>query len=267
MKKIIFIINCLLITATLGLNAKESLQAAHWCFGTGGHITFKNGSPEELGLSSVSTYEGVATISDQNGDLLFYTDGMEVWDKYNDQMPNGWGLNGHKSSSQSGVIVPYPGNKNLYYIFTVDAIWESKDPNLGFRYSIVDMTLNNGFGDVTTKNQLLFTPSCEKITAVGHINGRDIWVLGQRWNDNKICVFLVDKDGIHLKNEYSIKALAKFNNTGWSKGYMKFSQKGDLLAIANNNVSLAIYDFNISTGVVSNERFTTNECFKNAYGV
>ena len=267
MKKIIFIINCLLITATLGLNAKESLQAAHWCFGTGGHITFKNGSPEELGLSSVSTYEGVATISDQNGDLLFYTDGMEVWDKYNDQMPNGWGLNGHKSSSQSGVIVPYPGNKNLYYIFTVDAIWESKDPNLGFRYSIVDMTLNNGFGDVTTKNQLLFTPSCEKITAVGHINGRDIWVLGQRWNDNKICVFLVDKDGIHLKNEYSIKALAKFNNTGWSKGYMKFSQKGDLLAIANNNVSLAIYDFNISTGVVSNERFTTNECFKNAYSV
>jgi|GEM_PF-3179883 len=267
MKKLFSIVCLLIFVGTFSLNAKGNLRAANWCFGHGGQITFKSGSPVELGLSSVSTYEGVATISDNNGDLLFYTDGMQVWDKNHNRMPNGWGLYGHSSSSQSGVIVPYPGNSNMFYIFTVDAIWESKDYNKGFRYSIVDLTKNNGFGDVVTKNQLLFAPSCEKITAVGHINGRDIWVLGQRWQDNKICVYLVDKSGIHFQNEYDIKALVQFTNTAWTKGYMKFSQKGDLLAVANNNVSLAIYDFDIQTGVLSNERFTTDQYFKNAYGV
>jgi hypothetical protein len=198
---------------------------------------------------------------------LFYTDGMSVWDKNHNQMPNGFGLYGHSSSSQSGVIVPYPGNSNLYYIFTVDALANSMNNTYGFRYSIVDLTKKGGLGDVITKNKLLFAPSCEKITAVGHLNGKDIWVLGQKWDDNKICVYLVDENGIHLQNEYSIKASAKFTKDSWTKGYMKFSQKGDLLAVANNNVSLAIYDFDVRTGVLSNERYSTDSYFKNAYGV
>jgi len=265
MKKLFNIIIALIFSTICGLSANGSLQTANWCFGHGGQITFKSGSPVELGPSSMGTEEGVATISDNNGNLLFYTDGMSVWDKNHDQMPNGWGLIGHNSSSQSGVIVPYPGNKNLYYVFSVDAIWNTKDSKRGFRYSIVDLTKNGGLGDVVTKNELMFAPSCEKITAVGHLNGRDIWVLGQKWNE--ICVYLIDRTGVHFKNEFSIKALSRFQNTAWTKGCMKFSQKGDLLAVANNGVSLALYDFDVRTGVLSNERYSTNKYLINSYGV
>ena len=270
MKKLFYILSVLFLAFTSGLSAKGSLQAANWCFGNQGQITFKSGSPVELGPSSITTHEGVATISDDNGDLLFYTDGMQVWNKNHDRMPNGWGLYGHSSSSQSGVIVPFPGNKNLYYVFTVNDIWSTHgtpEGNRGFSYSIVDLTLNNGLGDVTTKNQNLFTPSCEKITAISTYNGKGIWVLGQKWNDNKICVYLVDENGINLKNEYPIKALSKYTNNAWTKGCMKFSQKGDLLAVANNGVSLALYNFNVQTGVLSNERYSTIYQFKNSYGV
>jgi hypothetical protein len=265
--KFISLVCALILSVSVGLSAKASLQSANWCFGHGGQISFKSGTPVELSSSSVNTDEGVATISDTDGNLLFYTDGMSVWNKNHQVMPNGYGLLGNSSSSQSGVIVPYPGNKNLYYVFTVDAIWNSHIEGYGFRYSIVDLTKNNGLGDVIKKNEVMFTPSCEKITAVGHLNGKDIWVLGQRWLDNKIAVYLVDKNGIHLQNEYPIKALAKYTKQSWTKGCMKFSQKGDLLAVANNGVSLALYDFDVRTGAISNERFTTTYEFKNSYGV
>ncbi len=267
MKKYIYIFIVSFFALTGGLSAKGSLLAANWCFGNRGQITFKNGAPQELGQSSVTTHEGVATISDENGNLLFYTDGMSVWNKNHDQMQNGWGLYGHSSASQSGVIVPFPGNKDLYYVFTVNDVWSTGDEYNGFSYSLVDLTKNGGLGDVTTKNKSLFTPSCEKITAVGTYNGKGIWVLGQKWKDNKIIVYLVDETGIKLKNEFPIKALAKYTNRAWTKGCMKFSQKGDLLAVANNGVSLALYDFNVKTGVISNERYSTIYQFKNSYGV
>jgi len=50
-------------------------------------------------------------------------------------MPNGTGLFGHNSSTQSAIIVNKPGATDSFYIFTVDA----NERNLyGVRYSIVD---------------------------------------------------------------------------------------------------------------------------------
>lgn len=67
----------------------------------------------------LNTLEGCATIADTTGSLLFYTDGITVWNRNHVPMPNGSGLLGNPSSTQSGIIVPYPGNTDLYYVFTV----------------------------------------------------------------------------------------------------------------------------------------------------
>ncbi|MHA1342163.1 MAG: hypothetical protein ACTSO2_19505, partial [Promethearchaeota archaeon] len=75
--------------------------------------------------------EGCATISDKFGHLLFYTDGITVWNKNHRVMKNGEGLFGHVSSTQSAIIIPNPGKKNQYYIFTVDA----EDSSNGLNYS------------------------------------------------------------------------------------------------------------------------------------
>src|SRR6185295_10516236 len=98
--------------------------------------------------SAMSQYEGSASIADENGDLLFYTDGLSVWNKNHQIMPNGSGMLGNPSSTQSALIIPVPSSDSLYYIFVCDGGTA--------HYSQLDMTLNGGLGDLNTiKNVFL----------------------------------------------------------------------------------------------------------------
>src|SRR6188768_434859 len=146
----------------ISFTASAQHEADKWFFGTFAGLDFFNGSPVVLSGSAMATNEGCATISDNNGNLLFYTDGITVWNKTHQVMPNGTGLMGGISSTQSSICIPLPGSTTIYYLFTVD---EVGGPN-GFRYSIVDMSLQSGLGDVTTKNTLIQNTMTEKLTAV-----------------------------------------------------------------------------------------------------
>jgi hypothetical protein len=69
-------------------------------------LDFNSGTAVPLNNGIISTDEGVATISDANGNLLFYTDGRTIRNKLHQLMPNGSGLFGNISATQSAVIVP-----------------------------------------------------------------------------------------------------------------------------------------------------------------
>ena len=125
-------------------------QNNQWRFGNGGGINFNATPPVFQGGSPILASEGSASVADPvTGELLFYTDGVTVWDSQDQVMPNGIDLFGGspelKSSTTATVIVPKPGSENLYYILTIDEQYGNAN---GLRYSIVDMNLNNGFGDV-----------------------------------------------------------------------------------------------------------------------
>ena len=182
-------------------------------------------------------------------------------------MPNGSGLLGNYSSTQSGVIVPKPGSTTQFYIFTVDA--QAGDPAAsttlygGAAYSIVDMTLNGGNGDVTTKNVQLLAPTCEKVTAVRHCNGRDIWVLIHDWNSNSFYVYSLTSTGLSAPIVTSIGDVQFDAGSGFSfeaLGYMKFSPNGKKLALASYTYlnEVQIFDFDNSTGQISNPNIDTN---------
>jgi len=89
-----------------------------WYFGTNAGLNFNTGAPIPLTDGLVANYEGSATASDTNGNLLFYTDGVTVWNQNHQQMPNGFGLQGNPSTTQAALIVQQPDNDNIYYIFT-----------------------------------------------------------------------------------------------------------------------------------------------------
>lgn len=113
MKNLLFLLNLLFTIVLFGQN-----QANNWYFGQNAGINFSNGIPVALDDGVLNTPEGCSTISDSNGNLLFYTDGIDVWNKNHQLMPNGTGLLGSISSTQSGIIIPHPGNINLYYVFS-----------------------------------------------------------------------------------------------------------------------------------------------------
>mgnify|MGYP000862970648 CR=1 FL=1 len=233
------------------VNAQK--QANYWYFGDHAGLSFSMGPPSALTNGELDTGEGCSSISTSAGSLEFYTDGRFVYNRNHQQMPNGSGLYGHSSSTQSGIIVPKPGSTTEYYIFTVDAA----DNGLanGLCYSKVDMSLADGLGDVVTteKNISLVPLACEKVTAVGHSDGQTYWVITKKWGNNEIYAYRITYDGVVTTPVVSATGPPITGNIGQaSKGYLKVSPDGTKIAAANNtDFSVVIYNFDNSTGVVT----------------
>ncbi|WP_053971592.1 T9SS type B sorting domain-containing protein [Mangrovimonas sp. ST2L15] len=229
-------------------------EASNWYFGQNAGITFNDdGTVTSVNDGQLTTLEGCASISDNDGNLLLYTDGTLVYNKHHTLMPNGFGLLGDSSSSQSAIIVPKPDDPNIYYIFTVG----SNQSLTGLKYSIVDMTLDGGNGDVVQKNINLLNQCSEKISAVlQSCETGKVWVVtlsnptgNSASSMNTFHVFGVDENGVS-----STAITSSFGNLNVNdlRGYLKFSPDGTKMAAANGQDGLYIFDFDKATGVVSN---------------
>lgn len=241
----------------------------NWNFGNGAALSFNTSPPKVLTNSKLHSYEGCSSISDSMGNLLFYTNGENIWNKNHDTMKNGFGLLGHNSSTQSALIVKQPGNANIYYIFTsdlVDHYLDTNQENYGVNYSIVDIKLNNGLGEVISKNNLLFKNSNEKLTAVKHSNGQDIWIATIKRFTDSIFIYKLSDTGlsnpiIYKNNGHKIGYVDGSYSSQIDKegtGQMKFSPIGNYLAYVELNSGrldtnyIHLFDFNNNNGTLSN---------------
>ncbi len=252
----------LFILLLLSIGCFAQGEANIWYFGDHAGLDFNSGNPVVLTNGQLNTYEGCATISNSTGQLLFYTDGITVWNKNHLIMPNGNGLKGDPSSSQSAIIVPKPNQPNIYYIFTVDF---EAHPN-GCHYSEVDMTLNGGLGNVTSnKNISLTTPVCEKLTAVKNAAGDGYWVVVHGYGNNSFLAYSITATGVNLSPVISNVGTIIANDEVRTLGYLKFSPDGTKLISCNYKVNVELFDFNAATGIISNPKLVSNK-FSN-YGV
>ena len=123
MRQLAFLISFLYCLLTLSFNSFGQRETAHWFFGNRAGLWFAspNTGAAYITSSRMHALEGCATISDSLGNLLFYTAGDTVFNRFHFKMNNGWPLTGHQSASQSAVIVEQPYT-NLHYLFTVDAL-------------------------------------------------------------------------------------------------------------------------------------------------
>jgi len=243
-------------------------QANIWYFGHNAGLDFSSGSPAILTDGQIYTDEGVASICDVKGHLLFYTEGTKIWNARHSVMPNGDGLLGSFSSSQSAIVVPKMDDPLRYYVFTVEQLGM---PN-GFNYSIVNMALDNGLGDVEVKNVPLQTPVCEKLTAVKHCNGKDIWVIVHGFNSDAYYSYLVSAAGVGAPVISHAGTFISSINGEYAIGYLKASPDGKKLAAAHHHIGVDLLDFDNSTGIVSNGRslFLPSETYstpRGPYGV
>jgi gliding motility-associated-like protein len=243
------LLHFLVFFVTLGYSQSE---ADWWYFGAEAGVHFTTTGPVADTNGQMTTQEGCASVSSSDGDLLFYTDGTYVWDATHNLMPNGDSLLGNASSTQSAVIVPYPGNTGKYCIFTVRGCTggsSSGPPGYYFAYSVVNMALNGGLGDVdvTEKNIILFDSASEKCTAAIHANGSDIWVIGREQD-------IAQYHAYHLSTSGIIDSVTTtFPEANYScVGYLLANHAGDRIATANHNNTnpVEIYPFDQATGIV-----------------
>lgn len=223
-------------------------EAGIWYFGDHAGINFNTNPPQIDTLGQISTIEGMSTICDKNtGNLLFYTDGITVWNKNHVAMPNGTGLAGHSSSTQSAVIIPQPGKDSIYYIFTTPQLAQSP----GACYSVVDLHLDNGLGDITIKNEVLHPSSCEKVTAAMHCNGKDYWIVFHAWMSDMFYSFSLTSSGVGSMVQSGV-GITVTGSVSKTRGEIKLSPDCKKIAIANDNLDAQLLDFDNSTGIISN---------------
>ena len=218
----------------------------NWFFGQNAGISFlpiiSGGTPITVSGSVVSQ-EGVSSISNEEGNLLFYTNGETVYTSGNTVMVNGTGLSSSGTSTQSCIIVPKP-ESNKYYIFTTDY---DGSPN-GFEYSIVNMELQGGDGEVETKNiKLINNPITEKVTACNHSDD-GYWVITHTSGDSTYYSYRLSSSGLTGPITTSIGT-----THSTARGYMKTSPNGEkLISLLYDEDTIDIFDFDSSGGTLSN---------------
>ena len=261
MKKLILLIliNFLALSPLLSQN-----ETVNWYFGDHAGIRFSIPGyvPTAATDGQLSTLEGCAAISDQEGNLLFYTDGVTVWNKEHEVMPNGTGLTGHESTTQSALIVPAPLDLENFYIFTLD--YQAQDN--GLRYSMVDMALDGGNGDVYEKNIEMLFPCSEKMTAVRHSNGIDYWLIVHGWENNTFSAYRITPGGFGEQVTTNIGSVYEGNSWA-SAGYLKASPDGGTIAsVRRQDQKIEIFSFDRTSGEFSNFRTLNTEAPGILYG-
>lgn len=241
-------------------------------------VDFSNGPPANIpynGNGMFSTTECSAIIKDNTGNLLFYTQGDDLYDGNHNKTPNGSDIYGNPSSVQGALFVPLPGSVDTIYLFTT-AMQAGFSPNQqipnehsGLCYTVIDKSLNGGSGDIIIgqKNITLVEPTSEQLTAVRHANGRDVWILAVEWQTANMYAYLLRPNGLCnpvITNIGTPQSGGNYNSAG---GQLKANHEGNKVAHPMTYLGLLeIMDFDNSTGIFSNS-MTFDFSGKSPYGV
>ncbi len=241
-------------------------EATNWYFGERVGLSFSGGLSSPLGGGKLFSIEGCAVVSDPiTGTLLFYTDGTKIWDK-NHQVINGANslLKGGISSTQNVLIVPHPGNKQQYFVFTVpDLTADGGSSSTGLYYSLLSVA--NGNVTVITSNILLTYGVSEKITGTLDCTGKGFWVVTHDKIKGKFYSYHVSSSGVDpVPVTYEYNGLI----TSYVAGCMKISPDRTKIALVSNvkDGYVVLFDFNAKTGKISNYKFLVDaralsECY------
>ncbi|HIC32062.1 MAG TPA: T9SS type B sorting domain-containing protein [Flavobacteriaceae bacterium] len=246
-------------------------ETANWYFGNGAGLSFYEGEFNVLNDGAIIAPAGCSSISDSNGDLLFYTNGETVWNQNHETMNNGNDLAGMVEHNQSSIIVPNPDNENIYYIFSTRSEIGNFLP-IGVFYSIVEFSDDFPLGNVIEKNNLLINASGERITAT-YLPEQNIYkvlvlsrepysiVFGNPVTQdpaiNTFTFFDVTSTGVSLSESQTSEEFAVSN-----AGTMKISPNGQLLALADSGDNLiTIFNFEAETNTISFYKYINTGLF------
>lgn len=234
----------------------SQFKNSNWCFGDSAGINFINPQNPVVFKTGVNSRGSSVSITNSNDSLLFYAftgagPGIQktsVFDRMHQLMVNGDNIIGLGWYHEL-LIIPKPEDPNLFYLFTAGVT-----TNYGFHYSVIDISLNSGLGEVVQKNVMLQSfPVADGITAIKHGNGRDWWAVfrpydpnSQNWS-NIFYLYLISPTGISPINNQSL-------GTSFVSGFhrLKFNKTGSKLIAVDAGGMIELYDFDRCTGFFSN---------------
>lgn len=210
-------------------------------------------TPFGTGGSSVATNPG-------NSNLLFYSDGANVYDGCHGIMPNGNSLTANSAGNQPTAVSAVPGQPGKYFLFTNTANFTAGG---AISRSVIDMNLfgnavfpSPALGDVESKNAAIpgLTNRSEGMIVVPHSNNTDFWLITHEINSQNYSATLIDP------TSYS----GTFNTTttsgvGLTITVANFAYNAALGKVAVSpqgpNTDALILNFDNTTGTFSFDRY------------
>lgn len=231
-----------------------------------------------FGNNGVSIYEGPTSffdcadtnisISDADGNLIFYSNGAYVFDVGNTLMQGGDTLSPSQYTTdkydtghfiaQGIMALPHPGNDNRWHLFHNYAAagppgYSVVAPEIF--HSTIDMTLNNGFGAVDMANDVILDSLYFRTngrTAVRHANGRDWWILFNEMNSDRYHRFILEPTGLRF-----IDVTTFGSPITHGLGQTIYSPDGSMLARLDsydeNEIAANIFEVDRCTGELFNQ--------------
>ncbi len=239
-----------------------------WIFGDHHGLDFNSGAPVIINNTPLAASESAASVSDENGNLLFYSNSESVWNRNGNVMPNGTGIIGYTwggSTTQGTGIVQSIANPDQYYLFAMEDMsyqqYNNGTPTL--RYSVIDMSLNGGLGDVMPgqKNILLETHISEQMAILPLDNCEGYWLVVRNYSTQEYKAYKIDATGIHppvASPHDPAMGVHPTQGPQSNGGEMKFNPDGTVIAWLNFYTPLMeMGTFDRNTGLISN-RITIN---------
>ncbi|UII26995.1 PKD domain-containing protein [Fulvivirga maritima] len=244
---------------TVNTYGEDKQRSNVWYFGNNAGIDFNSGTAEPIpfgdlavfdGGNQLTTPEGCTIYCDRNGEPLFYTDGVDVYDQEGNLLTPTDKLGGDQGSTQSALIVPFPDDETLFYIFTTQEVYG--DGTYDLQYAVYDRKdeSNNTLGAmVYNANNELITTLATSVTE--RLTGTENWVIVHEYGNDNFKAFPIQGDGIGSPVISNVGPT--HNSERKSRGYMTLSGSG-LLAVAysedDNNNFVDLLQFTDSTGVI-----------------
>jgi gliding motility-associated-like protein len=246
-----------LLLLSTGLFAQN--EANIWYFGDFAGLDFNSGIPVPTFEIPSASGNANAVMCDTNGNFLFCFNARRILNRNGLMMPNGDDFIGDTRATLGALIVQKPGSDHLFYVFTVE-FDDPEGPFIGMHYSVVDMNLDGGLGDVTAEKNIPLAKgwkAMNKLTAVRHSNGEDVWIITRNFkSDQWYVAFLLTSTG--LMSEGVVSHVPERNDLN-NEGSMKVSPNKKYLVAAYERCdcdddlkqSLDICTFNAETGQVT----------------
>ncbi|MDZ4704096.1 MAG: T9SS type A sorting domain-containing protein [Saprospiraceae bacterium] len=221
----------------------------------------------------LSLFGSVAIMSSATGDLAFYTNGCQIANANHGLMENGNNLNpgqvhsaqcdgslgGYTAGRQSVLALPSPSSSNQYYLLHLGIIYVTNpvfDVLTNVLYvTEIDMNANEGLGRVIIKNEPVIedTLNFGELTAVKHANGESWWIFTREYLSNKHYHLLLDETGLHGPFLQTIGDSS--TRLGQGSGQANFSPDGSKYVNYSPIDGIHLYDFDRSTGLLSNFQY------------
>lgn len=228
MKNLLYLVILLAITSTGFANKHYN----NWTFGMGAWIYFENANsdPTFVEECAIRQPEGSATYSDKDGNLLFYSDGMTVWNRNHTPITNGTNLIGSPSSFQACYIFPVTGQTNKLYIITIGSTERS---NENIYFSIIDYSNGYDNAEITNKNTLITNYNGERAAVIKKPNEDDkYWMILDNVQKPSYLIYSIDEKGIVLNSQYSGDLNKRDNHGG-----IKISKNANMIVSVDSDAS------------------------------